>query len=476
MAYTSALRTVPVWMSHMSVTLAEGVLLRNTGDDKWVLHENGQSKAFRMPQSKMSDVLLQLSSGGCRMDELIQSVDEPSGPFSVAEQMSRLWRAGCLTQTLSWGKKTVAVLRARGETQLFPAAIEGTDRVTLTENGCVRRKGANLIVEAVECGAEIEFLSPEYGAAAASLVSVVTANQLAERHSLPETVITGLLSWLITIRMASFEHTMEAHPASQQWSFADRLLHARSRSERQIDGYGATFPHKGEHLPFPPAARLARNTPRISLARPDLAAIAGQDSPFTAVLETRRSVRDYDDTPVTASELGEFLYRAARIRGTYTVAGVEHVNRPFPSAGGLHELEFYLVVNQCAGIPAALYRYDGVAHELEHVTDPSADTKRLLVDAAGSAGIKTEPQILVILAARFSRLNSKYESIVYALTLKNVGVIYQTMYLVATAMGLGGCALGGGSSARFCHAAETDYWEESSVGEFMLGKPRAGKE
>src|SRR5580698_3842280 len=120
MAYTSALRTVTVWMSHMSVTLAEGILLRNTGDDKWVLRENGQAKAFRMPQSKMSDVLSQLSSGGCRMDELIQSVDGPSGPFSVVEQMSRLWRAGCLTQTLSWERKTVAVLRARGETQLFP--------------------------------------------------------------------------------------------------------------------------------------------------------------------------------------------------------------------------------------------------------------------------------------------------------------------------------------------------------------------
>lgn len=476
MSYTSALHTAPVWIWHMSVTLADGVLLRNIGADKWVLNENGQSKAFRMPQSKMSVVLSQLSSGGCRMDELVKTLDEPPGPLSVAEQMSKLWRAGCLMQTLNWQGKTVAVLRARGETPLLPATLDVKDRVILTEHGCIRRKGTHLIVEALECGAEVEFLAAEHGAVATGLIEGATPQQLAKRYSLPEAVTTGLLAWLIAIGVASFEHRKETHQASQQWSFADRLLHARSRSERQIGGYGATFLQKEGHLPFPPALRPARNSPRILLARPDMAIIARQDPPFTTVLEERCSVREYDAMPITALELGEFLYRTARIRATYTVGHVEHVNRPFPSAGGLHELEFYLIVNHCAGISPALYRYDGAAHELECVTAPSADTKRLLVDAAGSAGIGTEPQILVILAARFSRLNSKYESIAYSLALKNVGVVYQTMYLVATAMGLGGCALGGGSSIRFCNAAETDYWEESSVGEFMLGKRRASKE
>ncbi len=62
----------------------------------------------------------------------------------------------------------------------------------------------------------------------------------------------------------------------------------------------------------------------------------------------------------------------------------------------------------------------------------------------------------------------------YSLILKHVGVAYQTMYLVATAMGLAPCALGGGNSALFCKVAGTEYWDESSVGEFFLGRPASG--
>jgi SagB-type dehydrogenase family enzyme len=63
----------------------------------------------------------------------------------------------------------------------------------------------------------------------------------------------------------------------------------------------------------------------------------------------------------------------------------------------------------------------------------------------------------------------KYESMAYAATLKHVGVLYQTMYLVARAMGLAPCALGGGNADGFAAAAGTDPYVESSVGEFVLG-------
>jgi SagB-type dehydrogenase family enzyme len=63
----------------------------------------------------------------------------------------------------------------------------------------------------------------------------------------------------------------------------------------------------------------------------------------------------------------------------------------------------------------------------------------------------------------------KYATISYAATLKNVGVLYQTMYLVATGMGLAACGLGSGNSDLFAEAAGTNYYMETSVGEFMLG-------
>jgi len=57
----------------------------------------------------------------------------------------------------------------------------------------------------------------------------------------------------------------------------------------------------------------------------------------------------------------------------------------------------------------------------------------------------------------------------YALILKDAGVLTQTMYLVAEAMGLAACALGAGNADLFAQAAGVDYYAESSVGELMLG-------
>jgi hypothetical protein len=51
-------------------------------------------------------------------------------------------------------------------------------------------------------------------------------------------------------------------------------------------------------------------------------------------------------------------------------------------------------------------------------------------------------------------------------------VLYQTMYLAATAMGLAPCAVGGGDADLFARAAGVDYYAETSVGEFLLGNPR----
>ena len=93
---------------------------------------------------------------------------------------------------------------------------------------------------------------------------------------------------------------------------------------------------------------------------------------------------------------------------------------------------------------------------------------RGLIASAGYAA-RTSPQILLIVSARFGRTLRRYSSMGYAMILKDAGVLFQTFYLVATAMGLAPCAIGGGDSDDFARAARTSYYEETSVGEFLLG-------
>ena len=79
------------------------------------------------------------------------------------------------------------------------------------------------------------------------------------------------------------------------------------------------------------------------------------------------------------------------------------------------------------------------------------------------------PQCVILLAARFQAIAHKYESFAYSLMMKNVGVLMQTMYLVATAMDLAPTAIGNGDSEAFATATGLDPYVEGTVGEFSLG-------
>jgi SagB-type dehydrogenase family enzyme len=257
--------------------------------------------------------------------------------------------------------------------------------------------------------------------------------------------------------------------ASGQWAFADRLFHARTRLTASPGSYGATYPQQGRRPPLPAVKLVTGAT--IALPVPDEAGVAGRDMALDVALRTRRTVRDYDETrPVTVQELAELLYRCQRIlRVTPDAGNGELARRPYPTAGSLQELEVYPVVHRCAGLDAGIYRYDGLGHRLEVVGPAGGTADRLLAGAAGASGRQCAPQVLLVVTARWGRVMWKYESMAYALILKDLGILFQTLYLVATAMGLAPCALGGGESGVLEAAAGLDPHEEGVVGEFMLG-------
>jgi len=87
-------------------------------------------------------------------------------------------------------------------------------------------------------------------------------------------------------------------------------------------------------------------------------------------------------------------------------------------------------------------------------------------------GAPDKPQILITIAARFGRMSWKYSSIAYALILKDVGVLTQTLYLMATDMGLGGCAIGTTNIDLFAKMTGIEFHIEGPVGQFAIGRGR----
>ncbi|WOB68136.1 PatA/PatG family cyanobactin maturation protease [Microcystis aeruginosa] len=277
-------------------------------------------------------------------------------------------------------------------------------------------------------------------------------------------------------------------PSLRLWDFHNLLFHSRSRFGRH--DYLA-IDHDIEQWSDFPVVKPPMSDQIVPLPRPNLGALISNDATLTEAIETRKSVRQYDDNhPITIEQLGELLYRTARIKELLSAedwfgknwreqlsfeADIDYgelSRRPYPSGGAMYELEIYPVVRLCEGLSQGIYHYDALNHQLEQVIVTQDDIFALsgygLLDLLKLDGLGT-PQVLLVITARFGRLFRRYRSVAYALVLKHVGVLQQNLYLVATNMGLAPCAIGGGDSDAFGQTVGLNYVEESAVGEFLLG-------
>ncbi|MGW0828061.1 SagB/ThcOx family dehydrogenase [Streptomyces sp. NPDC002845] len=264
-------------------------------------------------------------------------------------------------------------------------------------------------------------------------------------------------------------------PALLSWSAVDLLFHSRSTLGRHDADFGATYP-LAERLPPAPALKPLPDGPRLPLTRPSLSEVTASDPPLTTVVEKRHSIRSYGSDRLTAAVLGEFLYRALRVRGLYEPHGHArhgegYTDRPYPSGGRAYELEFYLTVRDCAGIPSGIHYYAPLEHCLVQLCDDETDsgTSELLAEAQITAGLADPPAVVITITSRIHRLSWKYSGLPYALTLKHVGAVIQNLYLICTAMGLASCALGSGDVELAARTTGTDWLIEPTVGGFALG-------
>lgn len=151
-------------------------------------------------------------------------------------------------------------------------------------------------------------------------------------------------------------------------------------------------------------------------------------------IEMRRSTRDYSATPLSSEGLSRLLHAAQGI--------TEHRwgFRAAPSAGALYPIELYAVVQDVVGLKPGIYHYAVQEHRLEllHQGDFRAEVVRAGIGQAflGQAGV------CFVLSAIFQRTRWRYRERAYRYVLLEAGHIGQNIYLAATSMGLGACAVG----------------------------------
>ncbi|MER5771050.1 SagB/ThcOx family dehydrogenase [Streptomyces sp. NPDC001985] len=436
---------------------------------------DGRSTVLRPSAPGCADALVSLGAGARGEAELAELA--PRAGAALAEQLAALLHRGVLhLLCVDRGRELLRVAVTGELAALTRVRPEPGRRIQLSRFACLRRLDEELVVESLTGHTRL-VIAPQTAAVLARLAEPQRVGELCADSELPAEVVLELLELLLAAGAAGpvDEDGLlpeDADPVPAQREFHDVLLHWHSRRGLSGLAIGMTHPFLDRYPPL--AAVKPVRQPVIALPRPDLDRLRSTDRPFAEVAEERRSVRAFGPGPLTLDQLGEFLHRTVRVREEIPAddaAPYDRTCRPVPSGGASHDLEVYLSVTRCRGLASGVYHYEPVEHGLTLITPERGAVLELVQDARQSLSSASVPQVVITLAGRFNRLSWKYRGLSYAATLKNVGVLYQAMYLAATAMRLGGCAVGGGDSAAFARITGLDPLEESSVGEFVLGVP-----
>jgi SagB-type dehydrogenase family enzyme len=277
------------------------------------------------------------------------------------------------------------------------------------------------------------------------------ASEMANQGSHPEEAI------LATLALMSWCELLE-NVNEEGWPAHELLFHSRTRR-----GYARVLLGKsdiaGESVGASDGSH-GEGKGRIALELPDWSRLLAGDPPHALVADRRRSIRRQGSIPITSKQLSELLFRTLHEK---------EGRRPYPSGGACYPLNAYVAIHSCSGVPAGFYFYSPVRHELVTVSGAGPGVDRLVADAAGAANLDRLPQILLVLAARFTCTRRVYGDLGYSLILKEVGGVFQTALMAAAAMGLAACPLGCGDSLEFSRLTRVDPLIETSVGELILG-------
>ena len=385
------------------------------------------------------------------------------------------------------GKPFATQIILTSDFQLPSRAISKDSKYVLSRFAYVHRDQSDLVLECPLSHARIVLHHRLATACLHALAEPVSVSQFCKRIAgLSVTTARDLMKMLWSSQMIwdvdeNGEPDEDRRTDLQCWEFHDLVFQSRSRAGRHDTPAGGTCRFAGKFNPPSVLKEMPNDLPPVSLYKPDLKKLQKTDPPFAQVQEERRSIREYSSTPISVRQLGEFLYRVGRI-ADYSKTQIalpgssilfEFAPRPYPGGGALYELELYPLVQHCQNLNHGFYYYDPDQHRLLRISNITPTVEALIRDASRATTVPAEKiQVLLVISARFQRIAWKYSSMAYATILKNVGVLYQTMYLAATAMGLAPCAVGYGNSDTFARAAHTEYYTETSVGEFLLGSKR----
>lgn len=229
-----------------------------------------------------------------------------------------------------------------------------------------------------------------------------------------------------------------------------------------------------DQVGFPPEAFHSVAKPLAVHSLP----LVERDGDLYDVLLRRETTRSFDrGASLTLEELAVVLHYVFGYQGYMPLLGqVTTLKRTSPSAGGFHPIDAYPLITAVDELDSGLYHYNGAEHSLELLVPLSVEESRSAATAfvCGQTYFG-DAQVMVVLAARFDRAFWKYRNHRKALTalLMDAAHLSQTLYLVATELGLGAFVTAAINNADIEERFGIDGYREGVLAVCGFGRPAA---
>ena len=157
------------------------------------------------------------------------------------------------------------------------------------------------------------------------------------------------------------------------------------------------------------------------------------NTPLIDVINSRRSVRQYSEKPLSLQELSYLLWCTQGVQKAK--AGIATL-RTVPSAGARHAFETYVLANKMEGLNPGVYRLLALEHKLvEENLDP--DIAGQVVAGCLGQGFAGTSAATFIWASHTDRMTWRYGERGYRYLHLDAGHVCQNLYLAAEAIEIG---------------------------------------
>jgi SagB-type dehydrogenase family enzyme len=223
-------------------------------------------------------------------------------------------------------------------------------------------------------------------------------------------------------------------PASRPAREAARRLHAWLDAQIEL----APEPRSEDRNDRDDPPAPSTGSPPVVLPAPGPDPVMG----LGPALRTRRSHYRWAPRSLTLAELGDLLAHAVGVGRRVAAHGrADHPLGLAPSGGGLNPVRVHVASASVAGLAAGVHRYQPEGHLLLAVRD--GDPSAALLDCYLQPEFARRAPVTLVLSVATTEAFARYPLRHYRTLLMDAGIATQNLYLVATAQGLGCCAVAG---------------------------------